>query len=303
MHLSQLRSELFSEWEKRLRGWNVYPYPVNIEPQFIPCPKDLAYEWQQDTIDDARHTTVLSRFADIFREKGDSDAARIEEESLPEVDFPECVPRSRSGKVTELHLVLPQDLKTQKSLMGHIFTALTFVKEPLCFEVIGTKAEIVVVLACAAADAAQVRQQLVAHEPDCVIDQTEHYLTDCWLGEEQTHRVVDFGLEQEAMRPLASAHASYDALTGVMGALSGLGDAECGILQILSNRSGIVGQKRSWSPSRITTAAPFLPMRPKWFRSRNRKPILHCWHALYVLVRVLLIMVGLTKLSAPSADR
>jgi len=199
----------------------------------VPCPKDLAYEWQQDTIDDARYTTILSRFADLFREKGGYDVARTEEDPFSEVEFPECVPQSRSGKVTELHLVLPQDLKTQKSLMGHIFTALTFVKEPLCFEVIGTKAEIVVVLACAEVDASQVRQQLVAHEPDCVIDQTEHYLADLWLGEQQTHRVVDFGLEQEAMRPLASAHASYDALTGVMGALSGLGDAECGILQIL----------------------------------------------------------------------
>ena len=250
MHISQLRSELFSEWEKRLRGWDVYPYTVNIEPEFSPCPKDLAYEWQQGKVDDARHTTALSRFADSFRSaKPESPTGNAD---APEIILPDCHPRIRSGEITELHLVLPQDLKTQKSLMGQIFTALTFVREPLCFEVIGTNTEIVVVLACATSDAPHVLQQLNAHEPDCVIDQTTDYLEQHWLGEDHTFHVVDFGLEHETMRPLASAHASYDALTGVMGALSGLNENECGILQILFQPA-----RNSWSQALIESVSNY----------------------------------------------
>src|SRR5262249_40336959 len=52
----------FSEWEKRGRGWNIYPYPVEIEPPFRPflfhfAPTGPIY-------DDARKPTFFSSLVD-----------------------------------------------------------------------------------------------------------------------------------------------------------------------------------------------------------------------------------------------
>jgi len=233
MLISEQRSELFSAWEKRLRGWDVYPYKVNIEPAFLECPKDAAFALQHNRVDDARHATRLSRFADFALRRDSQRKPDPERHQLSDILLPECRPYIRSSEVTELHLVLPPDIKTQRSLMSHIFTALTFIQEPLSFEAIGTSETIAIVLACAPHDAEQVREQLIAHEPECVINETTNYLVTTWLDSGTEKLVVEFGLEYEVMRPLATKQQSHDSLTGVLGALSGVQEGECALLQLL----------------------------------------------------------------------
>lgn len=230
MAVSADRTKLFYEWEKSLRGWDLYDYPVDPEPSFVPCLKNVVYAVYQAerTADDGRHETLLSRVSGLFKSKA-PDQPKPE---LPEVRFPGPVALEPADEIVEFHLLLPQQYRSKQSLMQQIVLSLSFVKHPLSFEVIGNSEEITVVLACSSRDAPQVYDQLTAHAPDCVIDQTTGYLHSNFdnVGVQQ---VVDFGLEHEVMLPLVDESGEHDLLVGIMGALSRLQDDECAVLQIL----------------------------------------------------------------------
>ncbi len=231
MRKSAERTELFYLWERKLRGWDVFEHPIDPELRFAPClQKHLHLFNPPDKVDDGRHATWLSGFADIFR--GSKPAEEVAPQSEIELRLPEPKPTSGPDEVVEFHLLLPQEYRTKHTLMQQILVTLAFVRYPISFEVIGSQEEIVVVLACSGLDAPQVYDQLTAFAPECVIDQTTHYLAQKWTAS-GCPSVVDFGLEHEVMLPLHLSTSDHDPLIGVMGALSSLRDRECGLLQVL----------------------------------------------------------------------
>src|SRR5688500_14920867 len=59
---SDVITEQFYNWEKKGRGWSVYPYPVDLEPPFQPF---LFHFIQRGPInDDGRKPTFFSTLAD-----------------------------------------------------------------------------------------------------------------------------------------------------------------------------------------------------------------------------------------------
>lgn len=226
------RTSLFNAWEKSLRGWEVYPVPVDPELGFVPCLKDhpgLVRQLHGSTItDDGRHPSIFGRIAGLFR----NDEPVTQPAELPEVKFPQPEPAQEAAEIVEFHLLLPPQFQSRQELMQQILLSLAFVRYPISFEVIGTADEISVVLACAETDAPQVYDQLTAFAPECVIDQTDAYLVKNMLRGEDVS-IVDFGLEHEVMIPLHTGSSGYDSLIGVMGALSRLAEDECAALQIL----------------------------------------------------------------------
>src|SRR5437879_4877816 len=60
----RLTSE-FYRWEIRGRGWQVWPYPVALEPPFRPFFSHALPA--RPVIDDGRQRTILSRFAEGVR--------------------------------------------------------------------------------------------------------------------------------------------------------------------------------------------------------------------------------------------
>ena len=277
MSLTEIRSELFSRWEKRLRGWDVYPAEVKLEPTFAPCFKDYAHLYLDSNPgkDDGRHSTILSTFADwITRKK----VPVQKERELPEVTFPSADPINEFPEYTELLLLLPKDYKGGQALMQHILATLAYTRHPLSFEVIGTEQEIAIVLACSRDDLEHVRNQLTAHAPECVIDQTTSYLSDHW-SDAPNHQVVDFGLEHEVMLSLKAAHGGHDPLVGITAALSSSKKGECGVLQILFTPADPIWSEElhiavtDWDGSAFFADAPHIT---KLAQQKTAKPLCAC---------------------------
>src|SRR5690242_6975695 len=63
--LDEQITEQFYRWEKRGRGWHVFPFPVPIEPPFRPFFGH--YVTAPPTQDDARSQTFLGSFLERLR--------------------------------------------------------------------------------------------------------------------------------------------------------------------------------------------------------------------------------------------
>src|SRR5262245_17848235 len=74
----------FAAWEKRGRGWDIYPYPVTLEPPFRPFLFHFAPS--APIYDDGHRPTFFSSFADRLLGRGTKPKLLIEapEEIEPE---------------------------------------------------------------------------------------------------------------------------------------------------------------------------------------------------------------------------
>jgi hypothetical protein len=218
----------FYDWERRGRGWQVWNYPVELEPPFRP----FFYHYVEPgrAVDDARKPTILSSFVDgIFgRSSAPAPPPPLEEE--PESD-PE--PFYEDGTTLEFQVALPAGTKVVKEAAERLLTSLTYASRPIGFEVVGVKDAIFTQFVCAENDRAQLVQQLAAHFPESSVVEREGFLAGRW-DHRKPSVMIDFGLSRECMIPLRTVRGfEIDPLIGIIGALAGLRDGELGLLQLL----------------------------------------------------------------------
>src|SRR5688572_18148191 len=79
----ELLTEQFNRWERRGRGWMVWPHPVELEPPFRPF---LFHHVERTVIDDGRRATFLSSIKDklLGKARGGNIPAPIEEQPEPD---------------------------------------------------------------------------------------------------------------------------------------------------------------------------------------------------------------------------
>jgi len=218
----------FYDWERRGRGWQIWDYPVGLEPPFRP----FFYHYAEPgpAMDDARKPTVLSSLVDSIlgrRSMPPQPPPIMEErESDPE-------PCYEGGSLVEFQVALPAGTKVAKEAAERLLTSLTYASSPIGFEVVGVKGAIHTQFACADTDRTQLGQQLSAHFPESAIAEREGFLEGLW-----NHRnpsvLIDFGLSRECMVPLRTVRGfEIDPLIGIVGALASLRDGELGLLQVL----------------------------------------------------------------------
>jgi Type IV secretion-system coupling protein DNA-binding domain len=268
----------FYAWERRGRGWQVWPYPVELEPPFRPF-------WYhalppRPAIDDSRRPTAASRFVDgLFGRKRLAPALAppdAEEEPQPE-------PVSAEGEYTELQLGLPAGTKVLKEGVERLFASLALISSPIAFEVIGVKDAITVQFACASRDRTSLTQQLAAHFPEAVIEFRTGYVPGVW-DLRKPSVIVDFGLSRECMMPLRTVRGfDLDPLTAIAGALAGLGEGEIGIFQVLFQTA-----RNPWAESIMRAVTdnegrPFFADAPELL-SQAREKVAHLLHAAVVRV-------------------
>ena len=70
----------FYEWERRGRGWDVWPFPVELEPPFVPF--YYHYVQRNASLDDGRKPTFLSKIANVFMGSSSQEVV----ESVPSQD-------------------------------------------------------------------------------------------------------------------------------------------------------------------------------------------------------------------------
>ncbi|PYJ64441.1 MAG: hypothetical protein DME76_20020, partial [Verrucomicrobia bacterium] len=190
----------FDAWEKRGRGWSLYPYPVELEPPFRP----FLFHFASSTpvYDDARKPTFFSSLADrlLGRTAAPVQPVLFPEEIEPE---PEAAVFYEDTDLIELQITLPPHTKTSRESTEQFLLSLTYCSEPLSFEILGFPDQIIVQLVCRNQDLSQLKQQLAAYFPEAGVTMTTGYLREHWNSDRENEIViVDFGLSKEFMLPI-----------------------------------------------------------------------------------------------------
>jgi len=232
---TELLTSNFYAWEKRGRGWDVYGYPVELEPLFEPFFHYIPSQTGFEPYDDSRKPTFLSSLVEKIKESfvGSPKTKEIEDyepEFLYDAEPFEFIDDS---SIKEICISLPSDSKVTFNSMEQFLLNLSFCSLPLSFEIIGSSESILVQIACRELDLPQLQQQLQAYFPEAVLKEESSILLDT-IDNENSTAIVDFGLSDEFMRPLRTyRNFDTDSLIGVIGALENLQNDEIGILQII----------------------------------------------------------------------
>lgn len=224
--LTEERTRRFYAWERRGRGWRSYPYPVGLEPPFVPF---RSARPAAPVVDDGRHHTVLSAFLERFSRKQ-------EPPSLPERETePEPEPAPEDDDPVELRVLLPKDLSTSPALSEAFLKSLASLRSPASFELVGAGGRVSVVLTVRGRDAPLLTSQLRAFFPGVSLEEGEDILLNAWeRADEGVFSAAEAGLAREFMLPLERARSfSPDPLTAIVGALADAQEGEVAILQVL----------------------------------------------------------------------
>lgn len=228
----ELLTDQFYLWEKRGRGWQLWDYPVELEPPFRPF---LFHDSMGvvPILDDGRKPTLLGSLWDRMRGRGNILLAPVVPSGEDLERNPE--PFEDDSEIIEFQLSIPPTLKVTREATEQLLLSLSYTSRPLSFEVIGEAGGVTVQIACREPDAPELRQQLHAHFPEAVLAENAGTIAKCWDGSRARETVVvDFGLSHEFMLPLRTFRGfEVDPLIALVGALSHLREGELGVLQLL----------------------------------------------------------------------
>lgn len=229
------RLEYLYAWERRCRGYDLYPHPVSIEPPFVPYRPGAPHELLSH-----------SPFA------------------------PPATPA-----FAHIALDLPLDQKVTLAAASSFLTALPTASTSLAFEIVAHPTAIAYQLTCPESSAPGVLATAQMHWPraqlgagpdfvrQSLIEQglvteslnnkalNNHSLNDHSLNDHSF--VVEFGLQQFAFLPLTCSESwAIDPLSGVLAGLGTLEEGEVAGLQIL-----FAPATRSWNAALLQVAAEF----------------------------------------------
>lgn len=226
--LEQL-TESFYVWERRGRGWQVWPAPIDLEPPFEP------FRWRRRLrtpvgTDDGRRPTALGHLMDLLTgtERG------VASESVS--PGPDLVPTpwASTGAPVELVLKLPEECGVSSEAAERLLLSLPQKPCPVAFEVIGTRGAITFQLTSPPAAAALVEAQVTGLFPEASLAGAPKRLAEQWSAGPTDSLVVEFGLASECMLPVQTFRRfEPDPLTAAVALLRRLGGGEIGVLQVL----------------------------------------------------------------------
>lgn len=217
----------FYTWEFRGRGWLLSDAPVLLEPPFIPFYRHGRRHLQ---IDDGKRDTFFSKLAQSL--KAPKPPIFHEQEAL---DYETLIPflYENDSELQALQIKFVRERKTSADTIKAVLTMLSFIFSPISFEIIGTASDIIVQFVTGESHCDTLETYLKAYFPDLSFQRNNQYIEDI-IQVNWSTMVVDFGLKEEFVRPLASGKsASLDPLIGIMGVLDSLQSGEQGGIQIL----------------------------------------------------------------------
>ena len=224
---SEVLTARFYEWEQRGRGCNVFPLPVELEPEFYPFLGHFTPS--PDIIDGSKHPTLLSSIVDLFKPK--EKASTDDSHELAYIPPVSAYPYESDNNITVYSIVLPKDDKFNIEDMEQLLLMLSYTEHPISFEIMATHTTISVQFACRETDQSHVYSQIKAYFPTAVI--TKNDLGREILDDANTC-VINFGLSEEFMRPICmSDEVGQDPYIGLFATLEHLQKGERGVIQIL----------------------------------------------------------------------
>lgn len=233
-HTPDFVARQFDVWERRGRGWQVFDYPVELEPSFqADSVRGLS---QQAVRDDARRPTLVGSIIERMRRRAPVQAQKTPATSSSKQDITLPARASETDEpVCEMQLYLPAKLKVSAEVAEQLLLSLCYATRPLSFEVIGVHESIYVQYTCHNRDREQVLHQLKSHFPEAVIGEEQWLLEKSWAEQPNCSTVIaDFGLAHSFVLPLqTSSSLEADPLVAITGALAALAPDEVGCLQVI----------------------------------------------------------------------
>jgi hypothetical protein len=236
----QLTAQFYA-WELLGRGWLLSPDPIQLEPPFTPFFRH--HLPQVPFIDDGVRHTVLSGLVSLFKKPRQLSEAP----DMPEVSYLPFLFDDTTA-LSVIQLILPTQFKSGPQQTEQFLIMLSYCTRPVSFEIIGTAQSIVIQFRCREDDAGYIKSQLLTFFPGLSVreDSSVDILVD-----ELAIGIVDYGLQEEFMRPLAqSKMGSSDLFMGIFSLLEHLDESERVVIQVLFN--GVVNY---WESSIISSVS------------------------------------------------
>lgn len=271
--LVEALSSQWHAWERRGRGWSVYPHAVALEPPFRPL---LLHYPTLVRGDDGAHDTALSRLAAA------ASGQPPKRPTVHSVSVEEPHPESYDGDpdAAELQIRLPENTEVTPELSRHLLLTLAAIQAPVSFELIGIGPTVVLQVAVPRSEATAVQASLEAFVPEVRVSD-EATLVRAWdanVGDSTV--IVEFGLRSEFMLPLATPGTfRVDPLQSFLAAIGDLGDHEIGLLQVLFEQA-----RKPWADEALRALStpedePFFADAPhlqKLATEKLRSPLFGC---------------------------
>ncbi len=225
------RTRAFYEWEIRGRGWLLYPYPVSLEPPFVPFQGETTPPCSGR--DDARTHTFASRFVENLLGPKHKETP----ESAPAEHPPAAMSAVRDALI-EYDVLVPQAGKIDIALAREWVRSIASLRGPTSFEMIGHGATTMLRISVDERDAPFVRQHTKAFFPDVSLRPARTALEEMW-GETDGAIVgaIEFGLAREFMLPLNEPSAKVSLLTPLLAAMALLDNGDIAVFQVLSSET------------------------------------------------------------------
>ena len=221
----------FYEWERYLRGYYVFEYPVQLEPPYIqgsylPIPKP------RKKLDDGRVPSVFQRIKKAFEK----------EEVYEELEYdrePEAANYKQELRCLQFKLNYSEDVHYKSA--NEFLSLLSQSQASFSFEIIAQGKEIRVQIVCADSDFDRLRSLVEMYFDYIQVSEIEPDFD--FVLEEDSAAILDFGLEEEVMRPQAECqNLDLDPLTAFFSVFKTLQENEVCMLQVLFK-----GVEHAWS--------------------------------------------------------
>ena len=194
------RLEALYAWERRCRGYDVFPEPVALEPAFVPYLPGVAAElggWDQ----------------------------------VPQ-------PRSHEFEIAAFQVAPPAGTKLSPSQIKSLFAAWRRLDGPVSLEVIGDAASVRYQVVCSKPDGAVIGTSLASILPEPSVTPSGDALLTAMgplVEGSCAFQTVEFGIYQPAYQPLyLFENLSHGPHSGLVSVLGSLGEGMAGGVQVLA---------------------------------------------------------------------
>jgi hypothetical protein len=249
---SETAVENFYDWELKGRGYLLFSYPVNLEPKY----RDFYHSHTTNTeyIDDGKVPTFFEK---LFSGKKLVINEENEEEKLPKQ-------YEYSPFLKQFKICFPCKQDFDDSLSIEFLNMLSESVNQISFEIIGKHNFIEIQIVCSIEDDKRILHLLNAYFPNSIITTSNPNLP---FNSDSKILIVDFGYNEEFMRPINS---SIDGLTSLFAVLENLGIYEIVMLQIIFK-----GVKNTWANGILNSVnigtSSFFPDSPEMISCAKEK--------------------------------
>jgi len=233
----------FYQWEILGRGWLLAEEPIDLEPPFTPFFGHQRV--RTPAVDDAERHTLLSALAQWWKPQKQLSPP----DPVPEIDYQPISDQSGSAD-TVLTMIIPKGFKGSTVLSEQLLAMLTYSTERISFEIEARAEKITLRWVCHQRTATYIKGQCRTYFPQLAFIETAldpYELPD----QDKPFQVMDYGLVEEFMRPLALLGSrGIDPYTSMVSVAEQLEPEETILVQVLFN--GVVNP---WESSILRSVA------------------------------------------------